>query len=414
MKKEQIIFHIDVNSAFLSWEAVKQLKNSPDAVDIRTIPSVIGGDEQQRHGIVLAKSIPAGKYGIKTAQPLVKARQMCPDLLIFPPDFSLYVKSSDNFMNYLKNYAPIVEQYSIDEAFCDMTGTGTLYGDPVVFANKLKNEIFDNFGFTVNIGISTNRFLAKMASDFDKPNKVHTLFPNEISTKMWPLPIRNLLFVGKSTAAKMNSLGLHTIGDIANCDKQLLCWHLKKQGEDIWNHANGLNGDELFKKPVVSKSYGNSITLGSDVTDIQTAKIVILSLCETVAARIRAEKSYINVVSVNITDSDFNQQSKQCTLNEPTNITEIIFDAATDLFKSMWDNRPLRLIGVSASHPTKIISNQISMFDDNKNAKLSKLNTAIDKIRQKYGEDSIKRARFIDSDYNHMTGGLNKEKRSDC
>lgn len=253
-----------------------------------------------------------------------------------------------------------------------------------------------------------------MASDFDKPNKVHTLFPNEISTKMWPLPIRNLLFVGKSTAAKMNSLGLHTIGDIANCDKQLLCWHLKKQGEDIWNHANGLNGDELFKKPVVSKSYGNSITLGSDVTDIQTAKIVILSLCETVAARIRAEKSYINVVSVNITDSDFNQQSKQCTLNEPTNITEIIFDAATDLFKSMWDNRPLRLIGVSASHPTKIISNQISMFDDNKNAKLSKLNTAIDKIRQKYGEDSIKRARFIDSDYNHMTGGLNKEKRSDC
>ena len=182
-----IIYHIDVNSAFLSWTAVKRLRDNPEALDIRTIPAVIGGDEKKRHGIVLAKSVPAKAYGIQTGEPLVQTRKKCPDILIVPPDFATYVSMSEQLMNFLKQTAPVVEQYSIDEAFCDMTGTGLLYGDPVAFAHQLKDDILNRFGFTVNIGISTNKLLAKMASDFKKPNLVHTLFPEEIPKKMWPL-----------------------------------------------------------------------------------------------------------------------------------------------------------------------------------------------------------------------------------
>ncbi len=410
MTEEKIIFHIDVNSAFLSWEACKRLKADPDCDDIRTIPAVIGGDESKRHGIVLAKSVPAKRYGINTAEPLASARKKCPKLLIIPPDFNQYVQCSNAFIEYLNEVAPVVEQYSIDEAFCDMSGTSTLYGDPIAFAHKMKDTIKERFGFTVNIGISTNKLLAKMASDFEKPDKVHTLFPNEIQDKMWKLPINELFSVGKSTAKRLRTLGFHTIGDIACCDKALLVSHLKKQGETIWNYANGIDNGDLTR-PSSTKSFGNSITLSVDVNDEATAHMIILSLCETVGARIRSEQAYISVVSVNITDWEFNQHSKQCTLPHPTNITEDIYDIAIKLFQELWDNTPLRLIGVSTSHATDNKQEQVSLFNNSQTEKLAKLNNAVDKIREKYGEDSIKRARFIGSDYSHMTGGLNKEKR---
>ena len=194
---EPVIYHIDVNSAYLSWEAARRLSENPNATDIRTIPAAIGGNEEMRHGIVLAKSPAAKKCGVRTGEPLAQARRKCPDLAVFPPDFELYVKRSNEFLELLKRYAPEVEAYSIDEAFCDMTGTKSLYGDPVAFAHTLKDKIRDELGFTVNIGVSSNRLLAKMASDFEKPDRVHTLFPDEIQKKLWPLPIENLLFVGK-------------------------------------------------------------------------------------------------------------------------------------------------------------------------------------------------------------------------
>ena len=410
MSDNNLIFHIDVNSAFLSWEACKRLQKDPEAVDIRNIPAVIGGDESRRHGIVLAKSVPAKRYGINTAEPLASARKKCPDIMIIPPDFSQYVLCSNAFISYLNEVAPVVEQYSIDEAFCDMSGTSTLYGDPIEFAHKMKDEIYNRYGFTVNIGISTNKLLAKMASDFQKPNKVHTLFPDEIQTKMWPLPVNELFSVGKSTAARLLSLGFHTIGDIARCDKTLLISHFKKHGETIWNYANGIDSGDMTR-PSTTKSFGNSITLSYDVTDESTAHMILLSLCETVGARIRADKSRISVVSVNITDSEFNNQSKQCTLPQSTNITEDIYHTALKLFNELWNNKPIRLLGVSTSHATDTTAAQVSLFNNPQNEKLAKLNSAVDKIREKYGEDSIKRARFIGSDYTHMTGGLNKEKR---
>lgn len=410
MSNNKLIFHIDVNSAFLSWEACKQLKINPDAVDIREIPAVIGGDESRRHGIVLAKSVPAKRYGINTAEPLASARKKCPNLLVIPPDFSQYANCSNAFISYLNEVAPVVEQYSIDEAFCDMTGTTTLYGDPIIFAHKMKNEIYNRYGFTVNIGISTNKLLAKMASDFQKPDKVHTLFPDEIPNKMWPLPVNELFLVGKSTAAKLHALGFHTIGDIARCDKSLLVNLFKKQGETIWNYANGIDNEHMTRSST-TKSYGNSITLSHDVTDESSAKMVLLSLCETVGARIRADRAYIGSVSVTITDTDFNNHSKQCTLTQSTNITEDIYMTALKLFDELWNHTPIRLLGVSTAHTSDTNTAQVSLFSNPQNEKLAKLNSAVDKIREKYGEDSIKRARFIGSDYTHMTGGLNKEKR---
>lgn len=411
MSAAKLIFHIDVNSAFLSWTASQRILQCPHEADIRDIPAVIGGDEKLRHGIVLAKSFSAKKCGIKTGEPLASARRKCPGLTVVPPDFALYVEKSNAFMHYLEQFAPSVEPYSIDEAFCDMSGTEALYGNPVDFANQLRKNIRDTFGFTVNIGISANHLLAKMASDFEKPDKVHTLFPDEIQTKMWPLPVGELFSVGKSTRERLAALGIRTIGDLARCDRSLLISHFKKQGDTLWNYANGNDLGAISKKQAAVKSIGNSVTLHYDVTDAGTAKTILLSLCETVGARIRADQTHVSVVSVTYVDSCFNQQSRQSTLPQPTDITEEIYQTACTLFDAMWDASPIRLLGVSTSHTTDQSSRQVSLFDNKQEERLERLNSAVDSIRKKYGEDSIKRARFIDSDYHHMTGGLSKEKR---
>lgn len=425
---DTVIFHIDVNSAFLSWESL--LRISRGESDLRHIPAVIGGDEAARHGIVLAKSTLAKSCGIVTGEPLMRARQKCPDLVVAKPHYSHFVKCSNAFMDLLRKYAPVVEQYSIDEAFCDMTGTQKLYGDFITFAHRLKDEIYDTLGFSVNIGISTNKLLAKMASDFEKPNRVHTLFPEEIPTKLWPLSVDELFFVGRSTAAKLHRLGIHTIGELAHTDVHILTYHFKKHGEVIHDYANGRDVNILSNHHAASKGYGNSTTLSYDVTDRETARRIILSLCETVGARIRADKAYISVVSVNMTDCEFNHFSRQTTLSSSTNITEVIYDTACRLFDEGWNHAPLRLIGVSTAKAGSEKYEQYDLFDMMpsqgsieksaspaflpRNERLEKLNGAIDRIRDRFGEDSVKRACFIDSDEAHMTGGINKAKRTNA
>lgn len=409
---KRLIFHIDVNSAFLSWESVRRIKENTGEPDLRNITAVIGGDEERRHGIVLAKSTRAKRYGIQTGEPLAKARQKCPNLVIASPNFSFYVEMSRKFMEILYKYAPVVEQYSIDEAFCDMSGTEFLYGDPVEFAHKLKQEIYDELGFTVNIGIATNKLLAKMASDFEKPDKVHTLFPDEVPKKLWPLPVGELFLVGPSTAKKLNTFGISTIEDLARADLNFIRTHFKKHGETIWNYANGIDDSPIEKQEPENKSYGNSITIHFDVTDRETALKIILSLCETVGARLRHDRAYISVVSVTITDNEFHTSSRQMTLDCSTNVTERIYDTACQLFDQCWNHVPIRLLGVSGSHATDTSYEQFNLFDSEKYEKLSKLNHAIDTIRDKYGEDSVKRACFVDSEHKHMTQGMNKAKRS--
>lgn len=434
-KPERIVFHIDVNSAFLSWEACRRINNNKTSVDLRDAPSVVGGSQKNRHGIVLAKSIPAKKYGIQTGETLVSAKQKCPNLIVVPPDYELYVSCSRRLIELLRELSPLVEQYSIDEAFVDFTGFEKLYGQPLLFAEELKNRIHSELGFTVNIGVSNNKLLAKMASDFKKPNRVHSLFPWEIQTKMWPLPVGDLFFVGKRTEKRLLSLGITTIGELACSDRSMLHSIFKSHGDTIWNYANGNDLEIVTDHHTENKEYGNSITLSHDVTESSTAKLVILSLTETVATRIRADKAAISVVSVSIVDADFNHYSKQATLLNATNTTSAIYEEACRIFDSLWNHNPIRQLGVSTGKATKSQSYQYSIFDyakTNQNSnvneisislnpdenkltkseKLRHLDKAIDDIRSKYGEDSVKRACFLKSDYNHMSGGLDKAKRT--
>lgn len=409
-----VVFHIDVNSAFLSWEAVYRVQHLGGKLDLRTIPSAVGGDISKRHGIILAKSIPAKNYNIQTGETAVDALRKCPDLVLVPPNYELYEKNSKEFMVLLRKYSDKVEQYSIDEAFMDMTGTQNLFGAPVIAANTIKDEIYQTLGFTVNVGISTNKLLAKMASDFKKPNLVHTLYLHEIEKKMWPLPVRDLFFVGSASEKKLHSLGIRTIGELARADVNMLKTVLKKHGEVIWNFANGRDVSIVEPIPMDNKGYGNSTTISFDVTDAETAKRVLLSLAETVGRRLRKDDARIEVVAISIRFYDLTYVAHQRVLKSATNITKEIHDAACRLFDELWDGTPIRHLGVHTSRVSRNSNNrQLSLFDDTDYEKLEKLDHAVDSIREKYGMDSIQRASFLKQDrIDHMNGGISREKRT--
>lgn len=411
MKK--IMFHIDVNSAFLSWSAAFRVNILGEKTDLRNVPSIVGGDQESRHGIVLAKSTPAKKFNIHTGEAIVTARKKCPGLIVIPPDYHLYVSASRALMEILKKYSDNVEQYSIDEAWAEFGGFGNLYGSPVVFAEQLKDEIKTKLGFTVNIGISTNRLLSKMAGELRKPDFVNTLFPEEIPEKMWPLSVGELFFVGRATQKKLLSMGITTIGELANSDIELIRSNLKKHGEVIWNYANGSELVEHLYARMPNKGYGNSITLPKDAEDKTYAHKVILSLCETVGMRIRMDSVKITVVSVSIKSCFFEYEGKQKHLLAPTDITEEIYKEACVIFDRLWDGKtPIRQIGVHTSKVTETDFRQVSFFDDIDYEKLSKINHSVDAIRKKYGEDSIFRASFLKSNISHLSGGLHKERRT--
>ncbi|MBS6759991.1 DNA polymerase Y family protein, partial [Hungatella hathewayi] len=255
---ERTIFHVDVNSAFLSWEAVYRLKHLGGRLDLRTVSAAVGGDVTRRHGIILAKSIPARTYGIKTGETVCSALKKCPELVLVPPNYNLYQRSSDALIRLLKEYTPLVEQYSIDEAYMDMTESRALFGPPKEAAEKIRERILCELGFTVNIGVANNKLLAKMASDFKKPNRVHTLWKEEIPMKMWPLPVSELFFIGRATYRKLKGIGITTIGELARSDPDILRRHLGKQGEVIWGFANGIDLSAVEAEAPPNKGYGNS------------------------------------------------------------------------------------------------------------------------------------------------------------
>lgn len=433
----RLIYHIDVNSAYLSWEATEQRKNGA-AQDIREIPSIIGGDTSQRKGVVLAKSLPAKSFGIRTGEPVADALKKCPFLQSFPPNFSLYKKYSQQFMAVLKKYAPVVEQVSIDEAYLDMSGLHYFYENEREAAQCIQKEIREELGFTVNVGISSNKLLAKMASDFEKPDKIHTLFPEEIEEKMWPLPIRELFFTGVSAANKLNALGIKTIGDLALSDKLFIQSHLKSHGETLWNYANGIDESPVKAVRDEPKGYGNSITLGKDVTEYGQAVRVLRTLSETVARRLRQDNLFTQTIDVEIKDCHFHKKSHQQNLGYSTNTTDDLYQNSCQLLQEFWDGTPLRLLGIRCTKLTreKIEKNSYSgrllhlgqeksgqlqfsleqeeqpkqIFAKNKEGegqeqrkkqnlrgqerqkKMEQLDLALDKIKNKYGEESIGRA----------------------
>lgn len=397
--EDRLIFHIDVNSAFLSWESVYRLSQDPEALDLRTIPSAVGGDAKSRHGIVLAKSTSAKRFGVTTGEPLVQALRKCPELVVVPSRFDLYIDCSRKLIRLLEEYTPDIEKFSIDEAFLDMTGTIHLFGEPVAVANMLRERIHRELGFTVNIGIAPNKLLAKMASDFEKPDRTHTLFAHEVAAKMWPLPVRELFFVGGSAAGKMERIGIHTIGELAACDLRILKFHLgDKYAAQIHAYANGVDNDPVEARDPINKGYGNSTTLSHDVSDYETACQVLLSLSETVGARLRANKVRCNCISVELKDWQFRTQSHQLTLDTATDSTAVLYQNACRLLKEFWDMTPVRLIGLRTSHISEDSFEQLSLFETDKTRKLKELEKAVDSIRGKYGIDSIKRARFLEED----------------
>ena len=387
--------HIDVNNAFLSWTAVDLLKKGYK-IDIRNIEAIIGGDEDQRHGIVLAKSMVAKRKGVKTAETIRDAKRKCNNLKVFPPDYKLYSEMSNKFIDVIRNYTPDIEKISIDECFIDYTKVKNLYGDPIKFAYKLKNEVKNTLGFTINIGIANNKLCAKMASDFLKPDRVHTLFNDEIKNKMYPLPIEDLYGCGKSSSKKLRELGINTIGDLANFDFKILYKYFKNQTERLINSAKGIDNSLVTSKRPEEVSISNSTTTNHNLNSLSEIYKYLYSLTENVCMSLRKKNKYASLVGVILKDKNFKIYSHQRKLKNPTSNTDEIFNVAQELVKEMWNGDGIRLVGISLSKFSSSLNRQLSIFENIEEVESNnELDKVIDKLKNTYGKDVINKASQI-------------------
>lgn len=367
--------------------------------DLREIPSVVGGDPKKRTGIVVAKSIPAKKYGIQTGEPMAMALRKCPNLVVVPSDFRLYTENSLAFKAICRDYAPVVESFSIDEVFLDMTGTSLIYPDPIATAHEIKDKIHAELGFTVNVGISTNKLLAKMASDFEKPDKVHTLFPEEIPVKMWPLPIRDLLFLGKASEKRLQDFGIHSIGELAREKESAIQALLgEKTGHQLYQYARGIDNSPVLAQAEESKGFSVEKTFNDDIVSVEQVLPILLEQCDIVATRMRRKGKKCSCISVTFRTLDFKNRSHQTSLSSATDVTDEIYENARRLFLEFWKGQPLRLIGVALTGLTDESFEQMSLFEDTKKKeRRQKLDAALDAIRMKFGNDKITRASIMNS-----------------
>ena len=391
----RIIMHIDVNNAFLSWSAIDLLNNG-SKYDIRGSYAVIAGDPKARKGIVLAKSTPCKKLGIKTAMTLIEAKKLCPSLKVYPPNYSFYSKMSRKLFELLSKYTPDIEVASIDECYLDYTPVKNLYGDEVEFAKKIQQEIYSSLGFTVNIGIANNKLCAKMASDFTKPNKIHTLYEYEIETKMWPLEIGELFGIGKKTSEQLIKLNIKTIKDLANADVYLLSKYFKNQAINMINMARGIDDSKVNSEYIAPKGISHEITLINDVSNKEQLYPYLMELSEKVALRLRKQKKYAKVICVIIKDNYFKRKTHQKKLKNATNITSEIYDYTKEILKEM-EIETVRLIGVRLDNLVTNNDYQVSLFDSfSKKTTDEKFDNVIDKLKDKYGNKIITKASLKD------------------
>ncbi len=392
---KRIIMHIDVNNAFLSWTAVLLLKEGYK-YDIRNSYAIIGGDEKNRSGIVLAKSTPAKKMGVVTAQTIYQAKKLCPALRVYPPNYNWYKTMSDKLFKLISKYSPDIERMSIDECFLDYTPVKHLYGDEIKFAYKLQKEIYDTLGFTVNVGIANNRLCAKMASDFSKPYKVHTLFDYEVHDKMWPLIVDDLFGVGKKTALKLHSLGIDKIEDLAKADKDKLYKYFKNQAIEMINWANGISSDIIKSESDDPKGIGNETTLNHNIFDKEELYSYLLALSENVTLRLRKQNKYAYVVVVTLKDKTFRRTSHQKKLVNATNLSSEVYEISKRILDEMDTSEGIRLIGIRLDNLVDSSNHQVSLFEslniieENKN-----LEKTVDNLKEKYGFTVIKKASLI-------------------
>ena len=417
---DRIIFHIDVNSAYLSWSAIDRLKRG-ETVDLRTIPAIIGGDEKERRGVVFAKSEMAKACGVRTGEPVSHALRKCPGLVMIPPDRALYKQYSERLMSLLSEYTDELEQISIDECFLDYTHIARGFSSPVAAACQIKDRVREELGFTVNVGVAPNKLLAKMASDFQKPDRVHTLYREEIPSKMWPLPVSELYMVGQASAGRLNGFGIRTIGELAAADPEFLQKNFKKHGMMMWEYANGIDDSPVNAARRAPKGIGNSTTLRENAVTEDQARQVLLSLAEEVSRRLRAERQIPGTVTVEIKYHDFTSVSHQRRPQRHSNATQVIYEEACDLFHELWNGEPIRLLGIRTSSLTpEDEPSQISIFDylaeaDSRKAsgsgqepasadpaagqrlekKQRRLDQALDQIRKRYGKNAVVRGSMM-------------------
>lgn len=387
---ERKIMHIDVNNAFLSWSALDLLSKG-ETVDIRTIPAIIGGDEDRRSGIVLAKSNIAKQFGIVTGETIYQARKKCQSIKIFPSNYKIYREYSNKLYNLLLNYTDEIERYSIDECFLDMTNFLMNYTLEEK-SKEIQKRANEELGFTVNIGLSNNKLLAKMASDFEKPNKIHTLYPEEIQSKMWPLPVGELFMLGRKSVPKLYNMHIKTIGDLANTNLTELINKFGKHGKMMWEYANGIDNSEVIYNYGPPKSIGNSTTLVKDVNNIETLNEILLTLTEHIAFRLRKYKMVASVVNVGLRTKDFKDFSHQKKLDSATSNTKEIYLKAKELLKEMYKGEEIRLVALRVDKLKNKDETQISLFETEKEQKLEKLDEVLDKLKEKYGYEKITRA----------------------
>ena len=388
MKQRQIL-HVDVNNAFLSWTATQKLKEGY-AIDIREIPAVIGGDEERRSGIVLAKSMKAKACGVVTGETLYQARKKCNNLQVYPSSYKIYKKYSNELYNLLLEYTDKIERFSIDECFLDMTD----YLINVTLLEKAKEinkRVKEELGFTVNVGVAHNKLLAKMASDFEKPNKVHTLYENEIPQKIWNLPVGELFMLGRKTVPKLYCMGIQRIGDLARFDEQILINKFGKHGKLIWEYANGIDNSEVHFEPETPKSIGNSITLPTDIHGKEKIAEIVLALTEQVTFRLRKYDLLANVVSVRLRTKEFKDYSHQRKLSYSSNSTREIYNVAKEILDKMYKGEFIRLVGVRTDDLCDKNQKQLSLFDDTNSKKQEKIDKSIDLLKKKYGYNAVTR-----------------------
>lgn len=405
------IMHIDANSAYLSWTAVDLLEHGYP-VDLRTVPSAIAGNPADRRGIILTKSMPAKRHGIMTGESIRAALEKCPSLLIFPPNYDLYMASSDAMYGILSRYSDRIERYSVDESWLDYTTSASAMGEAVLTANEIRERIKKELGFTVNVGVGPNKLLAKMASELRKPDMVHTLFPDEIPAKLWPLPVSELFYVGRATEKKLRGIGIHTIGALANADPDVIKAVLKPvHGTLVWEYANGIDEAPVESVSVIDqKGVGNSTTTPYDVSDPEEARLFLLALSERVAYRLRKLASYARIVHISIRrgDDGLTFAGKQRRLDRYIGTTDEIYGEAVRLLMMLWQGEPLRHFGVHVTELVRADLMQTSIFDKGDAGKLARIDAAVDHIRAAYGDSAIVRGAFIHSGIGAMQGGVNE------
>lgn len=392
----RVIFHVDVNSAFLSWSAVEHLLNG-GTLDYRTVPSAVAKHGENGGGIILAKSEQAKAYGVSTGEVVWMAKQKCPDLLLVPPDYCAYLRASNAMKDLLREYSPAVESFSIDECFLDMTGQEKFFGSPEKAAHLLKDRIKKELGFTVNVGIGACKATAKMASEFQKPDRVHTLWPHEIRTKLWAQPIDFLFMAGRRTVVALQRIGVHTVGDMARLSPELVKERFGKNGITLWHYANGRDDSPVCEGDAPApKSISKSVTVDHLLSTKEECGDVLLYIAEELAYKLMDKGMNASVIAVAVKDENYQYRSKQQRFEEPLFHYSDIFDKAMDIFHSLYFGGKIKYIGLSLADLSSERPVAGTLFGRD-TAKDERLSETMFQLKKRFGKQVITSARSLKS-----------------